>query len=275
VADTGRSPLAGKRIVITRAAQRSEAIARELSALGAVPVLLPLVEFEEPGDFSALDGALSQAEQFGWIIFTSGQAVRAVAARSERLGNPLSQAASKSRIAAVGPVSAEAVRQVGLPVEYVAKNHNGVALANELGERLRQQRVLLPRSDRANPELPAALRWHGAQVTEVIAYRNLIPGEVDKQDLGKIAGGEADAILFFSPSAVQHFGELLGSEKLHALQEQIAITAVGPVTANALRLAKVERMVVAADTTVAAVLMALGEHFAEMAQHSTAGVKRG
>jgi uroporphyrinogen-III synthase len=275
VADTGGSPLAGKRIVITRAAQQSEAIARELSALGAIPVVLPLVEFEEPGDFSALDTALGQTEQFGWIIFTSGQAVRAVAARSERLGHPLGQAASKSRIAAVGPVSAEAVRQVGLTVEYVAKNHNGVALANELGERLREQRVLLPRSDQANPELPAALRGHGAQVTEVIAYRNLIPGAVDKQNLGKIAAGEADAILFFSPSAVHHFRELLGSERLRALQGQIAITAVGPVTANALRLAKVERMVVAADTTAGAVLAALAEHFAEMAKHSTAGAKRG
>lgn len=273
--DASRSPLAGKRIVITRAAQQSEAIAGELSALGAIPVVLPLVEFEEPGDFSALDEALVQTEQFGWIIFTSGQAVRAVAARSERLGHPLSQAASKSRIAAVGPVSAEAVRQVGLPVEYVAKNHNGVALANELGDRLRGQRVFLPRSDRANPELPAALRGHGAQVTEVVAYRNLIPSEVDKQNLGKIAAGEADAILFFSPSAVQHFGELLGGLRLHELQDRIAITAVGPVTANALRQAKVERVVVAADTTAGAVLTALDEHFAELAKHSTAGAKRG
>jgi uroporphyrinogen-III synthase len=275
VGETGRSPLAGKRIVITRAALQSEAIARELSALGAIPVVLPLVEFEEPGDFSALDTALGQTEQFGWVIFTSGQAVRAVAARSERLGNPLTQAASKSRIAAVGPVSAEAVRQVGLPVEYVAKNHHGVALANELGERLRGQRVLLPRSDRANPELPAALSGYGAQVTEVIAYRNLIPGAVDKQNLGKIAAGEADAILFFSPSAVQHFGELLGSERLFALEDKIAITAVGPVTANALRQAKVERMVVAADTTTGAVLTALGKYFAEIAKHPTAGAKRG
>jgi uroporphyrinogen-III synthase len=275
VAETVRSPLAGKRIVITRAAQQSEVLARELLAVGAVPVVLALVAFEAPEDFSALDAALSQMEQFDWIIFTSGQAVRAVAARGERLGHPLSQAASQSRIAAVGPVSAEAVRQAGLPVEYVAKNHNGVALANELGERLREQRVLLPRSDRANPELPAALKGHGAQVTEVIAYRNLMPTAVDKQNLGKIAAGEAEAILFFSPSAVQHFGELLGIERLRDLQDQLAITAVGPVTANALRQANVERIVVAADTTAGAVLAALEEYFAEMAKHSTAGAKRG
>jgi uroporphyrinogen-III synthase len=275
VADAVRSSLAGKRIVITRAAAQSEEFARELSALGAVPVVIPLVAFEDPDDFSGLDAAIATVEQFGWIIFTSAQAVRAVAARSERLGHPLSQVARKSRIAAVGPVSAEAVRQVGLAVEYVAKNHNGVALANELGERLREERVLLPRSDRANPELPAALRGHGAQVTEVVAYRNLIPGAVDKQNFGKIAAGEADAILFFSPSAVQHFVELLGSEKLPALQNQITITAVGPVTANALRQTKVERMIVAGETTAGAVVTTLEEHFAEMAKHSTAGAKRG
>jgi uroporphyrinogen-III synthase len=275
VAETVRSPLAGKRIVITRAAVQSEEFARELSALGAIPVVLPLVTFEEPDDFAPVDAAIAQLEQFGWIIFTSGQAVRAVAARSERLGHPLSQTATKSRIAAVGPVSAEAVRQVGLTVEYVAKNHSGVALANELGERLREQSVFLPRSDRANPELPAALKGHGAHVTEVIAYRNLIPSEVDKQNLGRVAAGEADAILFFSPSAVQHFGELLGIEKLRALQDRLAITAVGPVTANALRQAKVESMVVAADTTAGAVLAALEVHFSELGKHSTAGVKRG
>jgi len=37
--------LAGKRIVITRSAAQSEALARELSARGAIPVMLPLVSF--------------------------------------------------------------------------------------------------------------------------------------------------------------------------------------------------------------------------------------
>jgi len=57
VAETVRSPLAGKRIVITRAAVQSEEFARELSALGAIPVVLPL------------DAAITRLEQFGWIVF--------------------------------------------------------------------------------------------------------------------------------------------------------------------------------------------------------------
>ena len=50
--------LVGKRIVITRSAAQSEAIARELTARGATPVVLPLVAFAEPEDFAPLDAAL-------------------------------------------------------------------------------------------------------------------------------------------------------------------------------------------------------------------------
>ena len=275
MAEIARSPLEGKRIVITRAAPQSEALAKVLAGVGAIPVVLPLLEFGEPEDFDPLDSAIAQLEQFDWMIFTSAQAVRAFVARSKDLGASLHPAGSKLRIAAVGPVSAEAVRQAGLPVEYVARTHSGVGLANELGARLRGGNVLLPRSDRANPDLPAALKTHGAQVTEVVAYRTLQPGEVDRQKLGRISAGEADAILFFSPSAVQNFGELVGAEHFLGLQNGLAITAVGPVTAEALRHLKMERIVVAADTTTMAVVQALENHFAGAVKSYPAGAKRG
>lgn len=275
MAEMARSALEGKRIVITRAAAQSEVLSKQLSALGAIPVILPLVAFGEPEDFSGLDEAIAEAERFDWVIFTSGQAVRAVAARSTSLKVSLSRAGNKPAFAAVGPASAEAVRQAGLPVEYVAKVHNGVALADELGERLRGRSVLLPRSDRANPDLPTALKKHGAQVTEVVAYCTLQPAEVDKENLGRIAGGGVDAILFFSPSAVHNFAELTGAKQLRGLQDRLTITAVGPITAGALRDAGVERFFVAADTTTAAVIHALEQHFAGTTRQSAAGVKRG
>jgi uroporphyrinogen-III synthase len=275
VAETLISALKGKRIVITRAAAQSEAIGKQLSALGALPVILPLVAFAEPEDFALLDEAIAQVEHFDWLIFTSGQAVRAFVGRSKQLNGSLERRGSKVQIATVGPVSAEAVRQARLPVEYVSNIHNGVALAQELGERLQGRTVLLPRSDRANPDLPAALRAHGADVTEVEAYRTLQPSEVDKLNLGRISAGEADAILFFSPSAVQHYAELAGAEQLRKLQDRVVITAVGPVTANALREAGVERMVVAVDTTATSVIQTLEQHFASATTQSAAGVKRG
>ena len=260
--------------MITRSAAQGESIARELSARGATPVVLPLVSFAEPEDFAPLDAAIAQIEQFDWIIFTSAQAVRAVVKRSEELKSPQIQIGDKMRIAAVGPVTAEAVRQAGLTVEYVAETHTGAALADELGKRLSGTKVFLPRSDRANPDLPPALKRHGARVSEVVAYRTLRPTEIDQRNLWQVAEGDADAVLFFSPSAVQSFVSLFGGEQLRKLQDKLCIAAVGPVTASALREAGVLRVVLAGDTTAAAVIEALELHFTGAVKHSPAGAKR-
>jgi uroporphyrinogen III methyltransferase/synthase len=273
VRENPTSSLAGKRIVITRAAAQSEALARELSARGALPVVLPLVSFAEPEDFAPLDRAIAEMQQFDWLILTSAQAVRAIARRATDLRKPLARMDSQLRVACVGPVTAEAARDAKLPVEYVAVTHNGVGLANELRANLQGAQVLLPHSDRANPDLPEALRRYGAHVTEVIAYRTVRPTESDQASLRKVAAGQADAILFFSPSAVQHFAELAGIDRLRQLQDQLAVTAVGPVTAKALREAGVERIVTASETTAASVIDALGKYFAA-AKAAPAGAKR-
>ena len=62
MAETHASALRGKRIVITRAAAQSEALSKQLSVLGAIPVILPLVAFTEPEDFAPLDEALAQSK---------------------------------------------------------------------------------------------------------------------------------------------------------------------------------------------------------------------
>jgi uroporphyrinogen-III synthase len=266
--------LAGKRIVITRSAAQSELLGRELSARGAIPVVVPLVAFADPEDFALLDAAIAEIQRFDWMILTSAQAVRALIKRSGELKRGLIPGGSKLRIACVGPVTAETARQAGLSVDYVAETHTGEALAEELGKRLKGAKVFLPRSDRANPDLPPALKRHGAQVTEVIAYRTLRPTDVDQRNLRPITEGGADAVLFFSPSAVQYFSELFGSEQLRGLQDKLAITAVGHVTANALRQAGVSRIVLARNTTAAAVVESLEENFAGTVKQAQAGAKR-
>jgi uroporphyrinogen-III synthase len=266
--------LLGKRIVITRSAAQSELIGGELSSRGAIPVMLPLVAFVEPEDSAPLDAAIVRIEQFDWILFTSAQAVRAVMKRSNELMKPLLRAGSKLHVAAVGPVTAAVARQAGFHVEFIAETHNGEALANELGKRLEGTRVFLPRSDRANPGLPPALKGHGAEVTEVVAYRTLRPAEIDQRKLRQVADGEADGVLFFSPSAVQHFTQLFGAGQWRAMQDRLCITAVGPVTAHALREAGVTRMVVAGDTTAAAVVEAIELHFTGAVNEAQAGAKR-
>ncbi|HEY5069557.1 MAG TPA: uroporphyrinogen-III synthase, partial [Candidatus Acidoferrum sp.] len=165
-----------------------------------------------------------------------------------------------------------AAERAGFFVDYQAQTHSGAALANELGEKLRGQTIFLPRSDRANPDLPQLLRNYGAEVTEVIAYRTVTPVNLDEEKIAAIVNGEVEAILFFSPTAVEHFVGIVGKENLRNLQNQSAITAVGPITANALRQAGADTLLVAEDTTADAVIAALERHFAGPQKASAAGV---
>lgn len=267
------SSLAGKRIVITRAALQCAELVTQLDARKAVALVRPLISFADPEDFGPLDAAIAALEEFDWLIFTSAEAVRAVARRSAKLGCNLEQAWSSLRVATVGPATAEEVKRNKLEVNYVAQTHNGAALAQELGESVQGRKVLFPKSDRAKRDLPEALRRQGAEVIEVIAYRTLRPAESDQLMFDGIASGGADAILFFSPSAVEHFVQTFGSGPFGALQDRLAITAVGPVTAKALREAGAERIVVASDTTAGSVIDALEKHFAA-AKAAPAGAKR-
>jgi uroporphyrinogen III methyltransferase / synthase len=273
VLKTATSPLAGKRIVITRAAEQADSLYRELQARHSVPILFPLIGFAPPDDFTPLDSALRDLSQFDWLFVTSQNVLRVLLERSAALSLSLSEAAKGLHIAAVGHSTANAAKDAGLSVSHVAANHYGLALAEELEAELLGCHVFLPRSDRANPDLPEALRRFGVEVTEVIAYRTVRPADPDPITLAQLSNGEADAVLFFSPSAVQHLKELLGEPQFRALQEKAIFAAIGPVTAGSLRGAGVERIVSASDTTASAVVGVLEEFFTS-AKQLLAGVKR-
>lgn len=273
VAKAAASSLAGKRIVVTRAAEQAESLCRELEARRAVPILFPLIGFAPPENFTPLDSALRDLSQFDWLFVTSQNVLRVLLERSATLALSLPEAAKGLRVAVVGPSTANAVKDAGLSVSHVAANHYGLALAEELEAELLGCRVFLPRSDRANPDLPEALRRFGVEVTEVVAYRTVRPEDPDPIALAQLSNGEADAILFFSPSAVPHLKELLGEPQFRALQEKAIFMAIGPVTARSLRDAGVERIVSASDTTASAVVSALEEFFSS-AKQPLAGVKR-
>ena len=286
MAETAASPLTGKRVVVTRDVAQSSELFEMLRVRGAAPVSVPLISFAPPQDFGPVDAVLQQLDRFDWVIFTSVNVVHALTARSGTLGRDLLHLGKPPRVAVVGPATKQEAELAGLRVNYVAKTHLGVALAEELSEQLRDKTVFLPRSDRANPDLPAALRRFGANVTEVVAYRTLPPGNVDRERLSRIFAGPgepeaADAIVFFSPSAVHNLASLLGRQELAATENSVVVAAVGPVTAAALRECGVHRLVVAADTTPAAVIAALEMQFASAAkqhpqsQQSTAGAQRG
>lgn len=253
-------PLAGRRIVVTRAAEQARELTARLMELGATVILLPSISFAEPLDSAPLDAAIAGLGGFDWLLFTSANAARFFARRCRAKGVDPHAAQCAERalfVAAVGPATSEAAAAEGFLVGHMAEEFQGVALAAELAEDLAGKKVLLPRGDLAADDLPAALRAAGAQVTSVIAYRTVDADSAAPEALEAVRQGNADVISFFSTSAFRSALKRLGEKTMN----QIPIAAIGPVTAAEIRSAGFMVAIEAPQATSKAFVAALTEHF--------------
>jgi uroporphyrinogen-III synthase len=228
------SPLAGRRIVVTRAAQQSGGLRERLEQQGAEVLLLPTIEIVPPESYAPLDDALRQARDFDWLVVTSANAVRVLDERLTALGLG-ARSLAHLRCAAVGPSTADALRVLGLTVDVVPERYVGDALADALAGRVRGQRVLLVRAAVARDVVPVALRAAGVEVTIVDAYRTVVPA--DAVALARAVFRDEplpDAVVFTSGSTVSHLLDVLREAAL-AFPAQVACVSIGPVTSAALR----------------------------------------
>lgn len=253
--------LAGRRVVVTRAPEQAGELVAALEGLGAEVLLLPTVEVAPPEDWQLLDNELRKLDGFDAILFASKNAVRYILARCRTLGIKCEMLSSSRLVAAVGPGTAEAAAQDGVRVDYVAKNHTGEALARELASSLRGRRVLVPRSDRADDRLPAALREAGAEVSEVVAYRTTAPKALAPEGLKRVRSGEVDAIIFASPSAFHNLCGWIRANELAELSHRVEFAAIGPITAQALREAGARVAIEAGDASPRALAEAIANYY--------------
>jgi uroporphyrinogen-III synthase len=234
--DGASQPLAGKRVVVTRAPEQAEELVRELERLGATVFILPTVSFGAPGDWQPLDAALQSISGFDWILLTSQNAVRFLVQRWRELGHDVkTMQTPKPFVAAVGPATSQAALDSGLHVDFTASRRTGLALAQELRGSIAGRTVLLPRSDRGDEQLPKALREMGAQVTDIVAYRTATPDALDPNLLIRVRRAGVNAIVFASPSAYQNLGDAIGAERLADISSRVDFATIGSTTARALR----------------------------------------
>ena len=257
--EAGHAILSGKRVVVTRAAAQAIDLLKALQYSGAIPILLPLIRILPAEDIALLDEALRCLENFDWILFTSQNAVRVVQERIDALGLAAIKEKTLPRVGTVGEATAEEAARAGFEVAHVASRTLGIALVEELGEELAQKRVLLPRSDRANPDMIAALEKVGALPTEIVAYRTVMEEAKDPDIVAKVM--RADAVLFFSPSAVEGFDSVCGIGKLAEFSLTGVVLASGPVTFAALRERGITTAEAAREPAVARIIEALANSF--------------
>jgi uroporphyrinogen-III synthase len=228
------APLSARRIVVTRAARQSGGLRERLEQQGAEVLLLPTIEIAPPESYEPLDDALRGAKHFAWLVVTSANAVRVLGERLAEIGLS-AESLAHLHFAAIGPSTAEALRQLGLKVDVVPERYLGEALADALRDQARGQRVLLVRAAVARDVVPDALASAGAAVTVVDAYRTVVPADaVERARAFFGAKPLPDAVVFTSGSTVTHLLDVLREAGL-VFSRDVACVSIGPVTSAALR----------------------------------------
>jgi len=250
------APLRGRRIIVTRTRANAAGLVDALHQLGADVVVVPLiatVPIATPADVADAVTALAQSAAPRWVVFTSATAVRLVFPLS---GVELVRVAS---VAAVGPATAEALRENGVSVELVAAEHSAEGLAGELASRgMTGATAWLPQAEGSRPVLADRLREGGAEVRITVLYRNEMPAGAPER-LAHALEAPVDAITLTSGSTAENLWRALAGR---TLDPRIAVVCIGEQTAAAARRHGIEVAAVARRSNRAGLIEALTGHLA-------------
>lgn len=262
----GDKPLAGERVLITRAREQAGNLTEELQNLGATVLEIPTIEIRPPASYEALDIAIQRLENYDWLILTSVNGVRAFFARLEKQGfGP--EKLLHLNIAAIGPATSREIESHGLPVDVVPEEYVAEAVVEKLREEVRGKRVLLVRAKVARDLIPQELRLAGATVHVMEAYETVVP-ESSRARLHEVLHDPRQrptAITFTSSSTVRNFVSLLDSEDSAKLLKGITLVSIGPVTSATMRELSLPVNVEAEEYSIPGLVRALAEHHGESA----------
>lgn len=256
-------PLAGRRIVVTRAKDQALAFVSLLEAQGAEAICFPTILVCPPTDWGPLDGALDKISTYDWCIFTSARGVEAVEARLRERGQG-PDVLSGVKLAAIGPKTAKALEDLGLTVDCVPEEYRAEAIISAIGpQKLSGSRFLLPRARIAREVLPETIRALGGAIDVVEAYRTEAPETSETTALvEKLQSGEIDVVTFTSSSTVTNFMAILETFGGASLLERVTVACIGPITAETAQKEGLSSEVVAEDYTIEGLVEVLVKYFA-------------
>jgi uroporphyrinogen-III synthase len=255
-------PLAGWRILVSRAREQAGALSAGLRELGAEVSEIPFIEIRPPRSYKAMDESLKLVAEYEWLILTSVNGVRALFERMAQLNIPR-RVLGHLNIVAIGPATRAAIEREGLKVAVMPKEYVAESVVESLCELVRGKRVLLCRAKIARDVIPRELRKLGAFLDVVEAYETVTPqsSRVELRALLRDPRRRPHLITFTSSSTVKSYVALLGirSGRSH-LVDGVLNASIGPVTSETLRQYQLNVDVQAAQYTIPGLIEAIVQH---------------
>lgn len=258
-----KKPLFGKKVLITRAKDQARAFTELINSYGGQAIEVPTIKITDPDSFIDVDYALERFESgkgYDWIIFTSANGVAFFVKRMIETDKDLRILAG-AKIATIGPATARAVRQLLLKIDLVPEEFVAEGLIEEFKKiGVEGKSFLIPRAKVARDVLPNTLREMGAEVTVAEVYQTVLDESAGQKIKELLSEGQVDIATFTSPSTIQNFAKLVGSD-LKALMDGVTVAGIGPVTVEAIEKLGLSADIVAEEYTIPGLVDAIVKHF--------------
>jgi uroporphyrinogen-III synthase len=235
--------------VLSLEARRQNEVSKLIRTYGGEPLSAPAMR-EIPLDSNQPVIEFAQALMqgaFDLVVFTTGVGVRSlVKIVSENLDREQFLAALRStRVAARGPKSSSALRELAVPITVVAPEPFTwrslmTALEARLGSSLDGMNIAVQEYGTSNPELLTALAEKGISTTRLLVYQWALPEDVQplREAVLALAHGHVDVALFMNAGQVSHLflmAERMGyTEALYEGFRSTVIGSIGPSTTEGL-----------------------------------------
>ncbi|MDY7015887.1 MAG: uroporphyrinogen-III synthase, partial [Cyanobacteriota bacterium] len=229
-------PLAGKTVLVTRAAEQSSGFTQLLQQEGARIIEMPALTIGPPSSWEALDAAIASLDGFHWLILTSSNGVDFFFERLTALGKD-ARALKGVKIAVVGKKTAATLQKRALSPDFIPPDFVADSLVQHFPDAIDGQQILFPRVETGGREvLVRELRDRGAVVTEVPAYQSACPERISPAAWEALQAGVVDIITFASSKTARNFCRLLEGAIASGGQrpnlEKVGIASIGPQTSQ-------------------------------------------
>ncbi len=263
--------LNGKIIAITRPMGQTEEAGKLIRGMGGIPYFIPAIEIKSLSNFAIVKKFISELarEQINYVILMSTNGVRFLFEAAEALGLDveLQKGLSRTLMIAVGPRTAEALKERQIRVDRVPTKYSSEGLLESFqDESLKGKKIRIPRTSNATPILADELRKRGAEVEEIYVYESGLPEDekLKSQFYLDLTSGKINALVFGSGLSARNIFKMLAEkapmEQIRSLiKGKVTIVAIGPTTAEALEELQIEVDVVPEDYLFEKALSALAQ----------------
>lgn len=245
-----KRPLFGQTVLVTRPVHQARELAAPLRELGADVLVQPAIEIRPVQDAAPLDAAIARLREFDWLVFSSANGVRHFLKRL--LGQGDLRLLGNAKLAAIGPGTAEALREFHLAADLIPDEYRAESLAEALGTGAQGQRFLLLRASRGREVLREQLQAAGGLIEQVVVYESHDVTAALPEIAERLRAGRIDWVTVTSSAIARSLANLFGADLNRA-----KLASISPITTATLRDLGYSPAVEAGEYTMAGVVQAL------------------